>query len=278
MAPCISQDKIVQQLSYSVNSQITDIQNKVRQENKNQQSKENENTEEVNSEETKIYTNDHTSIGSDDGLLGNSITASTEQQETVESIGGDISERINAATNAFASVGQIDNTISEEVNKAETLTTTSVKSIEENLDGKVKDISEETTKSSSIYDEIYRERETKARLIVGTSDTNYSRDKGGNYRMVLMYDSGNNITFSKDDNPVIIIKNDAVKNVGGFHKFCSEIEKECEQKMSEGKKYYYENYLKDHGFIEKEVDLDKLMKELEALRSEVMKKIELICK
>lgn len=92
--------------------------------------------------------------------------------------------------------------------------------------------------------------------------------------MFLTYNHDNNeIRFFKDDNASIVIKNDAVKNIGRFFKFCSEIEKECEKKINEGEKYYYEDYLKDSGFIEKEADFDKLMEEVDSLRNEVMKEL-----
>ena len=263
MVPGINlQNEVLQQSlktpSHYASSQITDIQNKVQQEYENQQSKENENTEEVNTTKiTNFQANSHINGGITSSPTGSSFSgditnteqqeANTKQQETVESM-GDISERINAAANALASIGQID-TISEEVNKAKTLTTTSVKSIKENLDGKVKD--------SNILSTTEQKKKTKARLIVGTSDTNYSRDKGGNYRMVLMYDSGNNITFSKDDNPVIIIKNDNVKNEGDYWRFVAKIRECCEQK----KGYYFEDYLKDHGFMKKEEERIAAIKE-----------------
>ena len=183
-----------------------------------------------------------------------------QEDKNVESI-EDIGERIDAAAKALASIGQIDV------------------------------ISEETVKSSSINDEIYKKKEIKPKLVVASFDTNYKKDKGGNHNMVLMYDNGNNIKFSKDDNPVIVIKNDAVENVGGFNKFCLEIEKwceqktneskkqqmshpvskqkECKQKTDESKKYYFEDYLKDHGFIkeqkEEKIDISKKLDEIMSL-------------
>ena len=263
------QNKVVQQLSYCVNSQSADIQSETSQENKNQQqSKENENTEEVNTTKiTNFQANSHINGGITSSPTGSSFSgditnteqqeANTKQQETVESM-GDISERINAAANALASIGQID-TISEEVNKAKTLTTTSVKSIEENLDGKVKD--------SNILSTTEQKKKTKVRWPIVSFDTNYISDKGGNHSMFLTYNhDSNDVGFSKDDNPVIIIKNDAVKNAGGFFKFCSEIEKECEQKISKGEKYYFEDYLDDHGFIEKEIDINEIRRKIELLR------------
>ena len=246
MAPRISQDRVVQQLSHYVNSQSTDIQNKVRQENKNQQSKENENTEEVNSEETKIYTNDHTSIDSDDGLLGNSITASTEQGIVKPIKVEDIDKEINAITEAIAEISN------------------GIKSVEEAINEELAEIDnkELAESDSGIHDEIYKKKKTKPRWPIVSFDTNYISDRGGNHSMFLTYNrDSNDVGFSKDDDPVIIIKNDAVKNVGGFFKFCSEIEKECEQKISKGEKYYYEDYLKDHGFMKKEEERIAAIKE-----------------
>ena len=232
MAPYISQNRVVQQSSYSASSQITDIQSETSQEDEKQQPKENENIKEVNSEETKIYTNDPTLIGSNDGSLSNNSTASTGQ-ETVKSI-KDVSERIDAIDEALAEISK------------------GIKSIEENIgEDVVKGI------SSDIQDKVYKKQVAKPRLIVGSRDVNYKKDKGGNHHMALMYDSGNNITFSKDDNPVIIIKNDNVKNEGDYWRFVAKIRECCEQK----KGYYFEDYLKDHGFMKKEEERIAAIKE-----------------
>ena len=176
-----------------------------------------------------------------------------QEDENVELIDDTISKKIDAMTKALA---EIDNDI---------------KSMGKNT------IAEEVVIESdnSIYDDIYEKREIKPRLIVGSSDINYERDKGGNHRMTLRYYSDNSIRFSKDDNPVIIIKNDNVKNEGDYWNFVTDIRKCCKQKMSDGGKYYFEDYLDDNGFIEKEKeeDLDELMKEAELLCSKVMKNL-----
>ena len=70
--------------------------------------------------------------------------------------------------------------------------------------------------------------------------------------MFLTYNrDSNEIRFFKDDDDFVVIKNDAVKNASKFHEFYSKIEEKCKQK----KGYYYEDYLKDRGFIEKEEEI-----------------------
>ena len=74
------------------------------------------------------------------------------------------------------------------------------------------------------------------------------------------------IRFSKDDDPVIIIKNDNVKNEGDYWRFVAKIRECCKQKISKDEKYYFEDYLDDHGFIEKEIDINEIRREIELLR------------
>ena len=251
MLPNINpQNEMIQQdfktPSHYVSSQSIDLQSKVQQGSKKQQSQENRSIEGldidgVDTKKTEFRASNITlsPTGSPSGS-----TASTGQ-EVIKPVKTNI-EEIDAMTKALA---EIDNDI---------------KSMGKNT------IEEEVIESdNSIYDDIHEKREIKPRLIVVSSDINYEKDKGGNHYMVLMYYSDNSIRFSKDDDPVIIIKNDNVKGIGGFDKFCSEIEKECEQKMSKGKKYYYEDYLKARGFIkeqkEEKIDISKKLDEIMSL-------------
>lgn len=156
---------------------------------------------EVNTKRAEFRASDITSSSGkspDNGILN------TEQRETV----GPINEKISAITKALAEISNGITSIEEDIGKE------AVESI------------------SDIQDKIYEQRETaKPGLVVASPDTNYKRDKGGNHRMFLTYNCDNNkIRFFKDDNAFIVIKNDAVKNIGGFYKFCSEIEEECEKK------------------------------------------------
>ena len=245
MVPGINlQNEVLQQSlktpSHYASSQITDIQNKVQQEYENQQSKENENTEEVNKKRANPQANSHINGGITSSPTGSpsGSTRSTEQGIVKPIKVEDIDKEINAITEALTEISNC------------------IKSVEEALN---KELAES---DSSIHDEIYKKKKTKPRWPIVSFDTNYISDKGGNHSMFLTYNrDSNDVRFSKDDDPVIIIKNDAVKNVGGFHKFCSEIEKECEQKISKGEKYYYEDYLKDHGFMKKEEERIAAIKE-----------------
>ena len=235
-----SQNKIVQQLSYCVNSQSTDIQNKVQQEYE-KQSKKNRSTEEVNSEEAEIHTNDPTSTNSN-GSLSNGSTASTGQEIVKPIKVEDIDKEINAITEALTEISNC------------------IKSVEEALN---KELAES---DSSIHDEIYKKKKTKPRWPITSSDINYKKDKGGNYHMTLIYNSdSNDVRFSKDDDPVIIIKNDNVKNEGDYWRFVAKIRECCEQK----KGYYFEDYLKDHGFMKEQnkekIDISKKLDEIMSL-------------
>ena len=129
-------------------------------------------------------------------------------------------------------------------------------------------------------EEASQKKETKPRWpVIVLPDTNYKKDKGGNHRMFLTYNrNSNEIRFFKDDDDFVVIKNDAVKSASEFHEFYSKIEEKCKQ----NKGYYYEDYLKDHGFIEEqkgeEIDIDELMKEIDSLRDRITKKAELLYK
>lgn len=245
-----SQNEMIQQdfktPSHYTSLQSIDLQSKAQQGNKKQQSQENRSVkgldiDGVDTKKTKFRASNITL--SPTGSPSDS-TRSTGQEIIKPIEVEDIDKKIDAMTKALA---EIDNDI---------------KSMGKNT------IAEEVVIESdnSIYDDIYEKREIKPRLIVGSSDINYERDKGGNHRMTLRYYSDNSIRFSKDDNPVIIIKNDNVKNEGDYWNFVTDIRKCCKQKMSDGGKYYFEDYLDDNGFIEKEIDINEIRRKIELLR------------
>lgn len=245
-----SQNEIIQYNlktpSHYVSSQIIDIQSKAQQESKKQQSQENGSVEEldideVDTKKTKFRTSNITSspTGSPSGSTGN-----TGQQDVVRPIIETNNEEINLAAKTLA-------------------TTMGIEPIEGNINKEV-----EVESDNSIYDDIYEKRKIKPRWPIISSDTNYKKDKGGNHHMTLIYNSdSNDVRFSKDDDPVIVIENDNVKNEGDYWRLVAEIEEKCEQKTDKGEKYYYEDYLKDKGFMkeqkEEKIDisekLDKIM-------------------